>query len=121
MSSQIGRKMNIYDLYFGVAAISMGTGDLRYYNIFNNIKVMRSVAFYIAKSPEVEDPLRFCFGDLWGKVEYEMEVRGMFQDQWFKTDIYNMYIKPNREYLMDLIGKVSKRSAVQWLKDNPYV
>jgi len=50
-----------------------------------------------------------------------MEVRGTFQDRWFKTDIYNMYVIPNREYLMNLLGKVSKKSAAQWLKDNPYV
>lgn len=121
MSSQIGRKLSVYDLYFGVAKVSPTTGDLHYCNIFNSIKVMRCVAFYIAKSPKVVDPLEFCFGDTKDKMECEMEVRGMYRDHWFHTDIYNMYVVPNRDYLLNLLSKVSKKSAEKWLKDNPYM
>lgn len=111
-------EIDIEDLYFGCMVYDFNSKSLVPFNLFQSGRVLHSIAVYRTR-PElgVEDPLRFCFGDLWGHVEYEMEVGGMFQDKYEKMSLWDMYVKPNSEYLLSLVNSVSVTSCERWLKD----
>ena len=64
------------------------------------------------------DPLGFCFGDLRGHVEYEMQVGGVFQDKTSKLSLWDMYVVPNADLLMSMVNSVSVESCKEWLKEN---
>ena len=130
---KITSKMKLDDLYFGVVMNPMSytkysdRNNLTTYNIFDSYRVKWSVATYVAmtakKKAEVSDPLRFCFGDTWGRTEWEFIVcpwpytnEDTIDLVGKKVDIFSMYVEPNAELLMDLVNRVTKTSAKAWLK-----
>lgn len=112
--------MKIDDLYFGVKLYDPNANAFKTWNIFNSSRVRWDCASYVkyAKEEGVIDPLRYCFGSLWGRVQYEFMVAPVFTDDVNKVDIYQMYIEPNRDYLMSLVDSISLRSATQVLQED---
>lgn len=102
--------------------------ELKTVNIFDSLRVRESVARWVLNGEKMQkekwwtelnhDPLFFCFGDTWGRVQWEMLV-GDFCDnpELKKYDVYEMYVKPNRKLLMDMISKVSKHSAQLFIRE----
>lgn len=131
---KIKDKMSINDLYFGMVMNKMNysseseRSDIETYNLFNISRVKWSVARYVTMSAserkEISDPLLFCFGDVWGRTEYEFMLcpwpyrDGDFVEQvGHKVDMYTMYVKPNAELLMDIINRVTVSSAKKYLAE----
>lgn len=131
---KIKDKMKLDDLYFGIVMhpLSYGYEDERNrlvtYNLFGTSKIQWAVARYITMKDEeranIDDPLLFCFSDVWGRTEYEfimcpwpygdedkVELVGK------KVDIYTMYVEPNRELLMDLVSRVTVSSAKKYMSE----
>ena len=122
-------KLNINNLYFGIKLFSLSYSSkqerkLEAYNLFDFSRVKWSVARYVTMTKEERevmllDPIRFCFGDVWGRCEYEYLIRPMVGDDEdeIKTDVFQMYVEPNAEYLMGLVNRVTKTSAKDYLRE----
>lgn len=123
---KIKDKIQLTDLYFGYKnyAMSYTSGEERKietHNLFDSIRVLRSVALW-ALMPEKEkkehDALSWCFMDVGGRAEYEFIMSpwvGGGEAQ--KVNIYQMYVEPNRELLLDLIARVTPNSARKYLRE----
>ena len=129
------KKIDINDLYFGIRLYSLSYSSkearkLEIYNLFNFSRVKWSVARYVTMAEEekktlLSDPLSFCFGDTWGRCEYEFMVcpwGGLDNDDkvvdvGLKVDTFEMYVKPNAEYLMSLVNRVSVTSAKKYMSE----
>lgn len=120
-------EINLEDLYFGCLNYNFNNGKMEPFNLFGSLRVLHSIAIYRIRKEELEndtwlgdnfDPLRFCFGDLRGHVEYEMQVGGAFEDETNKLSLYEMYVEPNAEYLMNLVNSVSIESCEKWLEEH---
>ena len=119
-------KIKLTDLYFGYRnyAMSYTSGEERKittYNLFDSTRVLRSVAMW-ALMPDEEkkkhDALSWCFSDVRGRAEYEFMMSpwaGGGEEQ--KVDIYQMYVEPNKELLLDLISRVTPNSAQAYLRE----
>ena len=131
---KIKEKMNINDLYFGVVLMPLSYSsreqrtELKTYNLFDFSRVKFSVARWVTMSPEekaaIANPLLFLFGDVWGRTEYEFIVcpwpygdgEGV-ADNGQKVDTFIMYVEPNGELLMDLVNRVTKTSAKEYIRE----
>ena len=121
--------MKLTDAYFGITLLNPNSPkppELQTMNLFQSLRVLRSVAIYKTRKEELEkdlykdrefDPLHFCFGDTRGRHEYEMLIKGAFDKDWRLYDVYKMYIEPNRDYLLELVDKISVQSCKDWLKE----
>ena len=116
--------MKIDELYFGIKLVDFNTRKLQTYNLFTP-RIKRNVAIY-AKDKSVLanhswfEPLSFCFGDMRGRTEYEFYVSDVVDGkEQSKADAYEMYVKPNEEYLMSLVDSISEYEGKKWLKNNP--
>lgn len=113
-------RINFNDLYYGICNMDGNTGKMKSYNVFDIYRVKRSVADWVMMSDErkseIEDPIRFCFGDTGGRVEYEWGVSPWppKENVGEKVDVYDMYIEPNRALLMDMLDNISLKSAREW-------
>lgn len=116
--------MKIEEAFFGIMRPNFNhNSELEPDNLFNSMRVLRSVALYRSK-PQLcstdSDPLFFCFGETSGRAEYEwvvspfIPVPGPATEK--KVDVYNMYVRPNKKYLMDLVHSISVNSCKEWLK-----
>lgn len=131
---RIKEKIKIDDLFFGVVMYQMGytseeKQQLETYNLFDFGRVKHSVAIYVTMPPErkkkIENPLSFCFGDTWGRCQFEfvacpwgeLDEDAKVAEVGTKVDIYRMYVKPNAELLMDLVSRVSLHSARTYLRE----
>ena len=123
------KKIKLDDAYFGVNLYSLNYSSLEKrkietYNLFNFGRVKWSVARYVTMTKEeqevmLSDPVRFCFGDVWGRCEYEYLVRPMVSDDKdeVKTDVFQMYVEPNAKYLMSIVNRITKTSAQKYLRE----
>lgn len=125
---------NLDKLYFGVVLYPLSYGSSQdrkptVYNLFDFGRVKWAVAKYVTMTPEnkkkIEDPAMFCFGSVWGRTEFEFMVcpwpyleGDKIEDCGAKVDVYEMYVKPNIEHLMELVNSVSVNSAKKCLKEN---
>lgn len=131
---KIKDEIDINDLYFGVVMNQMSysseeeRGNIKTYNLFEFSRVKFAVAMYVgmteSQREELSSPLSFCFGDVHWRTEYEFMMcpwpyrDGDFVEQaGHKVDIYQMYVEPNAELLMDLIDRVTKSSAKKYLSE----
>ncbi len=131
---KIKNKININDIYFGMVMPKMSyssndsRGELGIYNLFDITRVKRAVALYVTMNEElrkeIENPIYFCFSDVRGRAEYEFMMcpwpyrDGDFVEQvGSKIDMFSMYIEPNAELLMDLVGRVTITSAKKYLSE----
>ena len=117
----------IDDLYFGISYWDPNNHCLKTANIFDFKRIKDSAARYIidkSKGKLTEyrksDPLMCIFGDVWGKCEWELIVRGMVESEEnvAKVDIFSLFIKPNEKLLLSMIDEVSVNSAMTWRKKN---
>lgn len=119
-------KYNIDELDFGIMLYPMNytKGDerrLERHNLFASSRVKWSVARYVTmpleERKQLTDPLHFCFGDTWGRCEYEFVVSPWIGggEDGYKVDTFEMYVRPNRELLMEIIDRVSVTSAKKYL------
>lgn len=131
---RIRERMNINDLYFGVRMMTMSYSSrdertrMVTYNLFDVSRVKWSVAKWVTMSDEdkrrIMDPLAYMFFDVCGRTEYEMIVcpwpyndGETVADAGQKVDVYEMYVKPNRMLLLDMVSRVSKSSANAYLRE----
>lgn len=123
---KIKDKIKITDLYFGYRNYAMSyTSDkgrqIETMNLFGSVRVLRSVALWVLMPEEEKrkhDPLSWCFSDVRGRAEYEFMMSpwvGGGEEQ--KVDIWDMYVVPNGELLIDLISRVTPTSARAYLRE----
>ena len=120
-------KMNIDDLDFEVMVGDFNHGGFRKLNLFNITRVKYSVALYLTrrekdeylKNKTPDAVLCYLFGDTWGRVEYEFLVQPMLgksEDEWEKTCVYEFFVVPNKDLLLEMVESVSVTSARKWLR-----
>lgn len=132
---RIKDKLSLDELYFGVVLYPMSYNNqeertkIKTYNLFDSYGVRLSVATYATMSDKeraerVSNPLSYCFGDTWGRTEWEFIMcpwpyreGDKVEDVGTKVDIYRMYVEPNGELLMDLVNRVSPTSAMKFLSE----
>lgn len=113
--------MKIDDLYFGVKRWDFNHKTFITANLFDSYRVLHSVARWKTMSAstrkQIDDPIRFCFGDTWGRVEWEFGISPVFEDvDPIKVDVFQMYVQTNADLLMKMVNEVSVASARNWLK-----
>ena len=128
------KKVDIDDLYYGIMLNPMSYSSyderktLRCYNLFGFGRVKWSVARYVTMTDKerkelLTDPLRFCFGDVWSRTEFEFIVcpwpykEDEEISDGVKVDAWTMYVEPNAKLLMEMVDSVSKESASRYLKE----
>ena len=127
------KKTQLDKLYFGIVLYPLSYWSkekkekLTTYNLFDFGRVKWSVASYASKTEEekreVADPLMYCFGSVWSRCEFEYVIcpwsginnNDKAVEVGTKVDVYKMYVEPNAEYLMSLVGSVSQSSAKAYL------
>jgi len=123
---KIKDKISIDSLYFGYknydsSYTSNEERRISTHNLFGSSRVRWSVAKWVTMSDEEKkehDALSWCFSDVSGRCEYEFV---MFP--WagggapHKVDIYQMYVEPNKELLLDIISRVTISSAKKYLSE----
>lgn len=131
---RITDKINLEKLYFGVVLYPMSWTSgvqrkVRVYNLFDSFRVRHSVATYVLmnedRKKQIKDPLSFCFSDTRGRTEWEFMVApwpykegDKVAEVGEKVDIYQMYVEPNRELLLDLVHRVTKSSAQKVISEH---
>lgn len=110
------------DLYFGVMVFGFNRQKMEKRNLFQSSRVLRSVAMYRAERDrlEISDPLRWCFGDTHGRVQWEVGIGSPFEEdasKYEKKSIYELYVEPNRALLMDIVNSASVASCKKYLKE----
>lgn len=123
------KKIDLDKAYFGVKLFALNYSSYRErkietYNLFDFGRVRWSVARYVTMSEEerkgsLSDSLRFCFGDVAGRCEYEYTIRPMVgkEEDERKIDVFQMYVEPNAEYLMSIVDRISVDSAQKYLRE----
>ena len=123
---KIKDKIKLTDLYFGykiydLSYTSEEERKISTHNLFDSSRVLYSVATWVTMSEEEKkkhDALSWCFSDVRGRSEYEFVM-----SPWagggepHKVDIYQMYVEPNRELLLDLVSRVTPNSARVYLRE----
>lgn len=123
---KIKNKINLSSLYFGykIYDLSYTSGKERKistHNLFGSSRVLWSVATWVTMSDEEKkkhDAISWCFSDVRGRCEYEFVM-----SPWagggapHKVDIYQMYVEPNRELLLDIVSRVTVSSAKKYLSE----
>lgn len=123
---RIEEKININDLYFGYkiydfSYVSEEERKISTHNLFDSSRVLWSVAMWVLMSEDEKkqhDALSWCFGDTRGRCEYEFVMApwaGEGEER--KVDIYQMYVEPNSELLLDIISRVTVSSAKKYLSE----
>lgn len=120
---------DIKDLYFGCMNYDFNSKQFKEFNLFQSMRVLHSIAVYRTRQEELENegwyggklnPLRFCFGDLDGHVEYELQAGGPFEDKTTKLSLWDMYVVPNQKLLMAMVNSVSVESCSDWLEEHKW-
>lgn len=121
--------MKITDLYFGAKRMDFNTDKLVTFNIFNHTGVLESVARYVTKKDtdayyknKTDDEILFIlFCDYWSRCEYEFLVTPWASaddnKKEVKVDVFEMFIKPNKRVLLDMVNQVTVNSARTWLRE----
>lgn len=112
--------MKVDDLYFGVMYMDSNTRLMTRVNLFDLSRIRERVAHWVAYPDKRIGDVHTCFFDVCGRCEYEWAVDGLFSKDMNQTsqkvDVYDMYVVPNIDHLADMISKVSKNSALQYLR-----
>ena len=98
-------------------------------NIFGSSRIKWSVATYKAgwakdleKKEKDFDWLFYCFGDTWSRIQWEFGFGEPFKNDdgsWDgeKTDVYSVFIVPNRKLLRKMIDEVSLNSCQAYIRE----
>lgn len=126
--------MQLDELYFGIKLPPLSWKNraewerLETYNLFDCSRIKQSIAIYKTMGDEqrreLSSPLNFCFGDVWGRCEYEMVIcpwpignDETVSECGIKVDLFEMYVKPNKDYLMKLVDSVDEKDCKRYLKE----
>lgn len=112
--------MKLQDIYFGVQYWDSNAKKMTTINIFEHPKVRRAVAEYRLHPDRYKghNIIDLIFSDFRGRCEYEWMVMDWpRQEISMKVDVFDSYIEPNRNLLLELINLPSKNSCVEWLKE----
>lgn len=126
--------MKLDELYFGIKLHSMSYSNraerstLKTYNLFDFSRIKESIAIYRTMSEErkktLTNPLHFCFGDVWSRCEFEFIVcpwpfgdDERVVESGVKVDTYEMYVEPNKDYLMSLVESVDEKDCKKYLSE----
>lgn len=115
------------ELYFGVMLKDFNSKKMKQYNLFNFSRIKWSVARYRTMSKKerasIENPLMFCFSDVWSRCEYEMIISQFpfkdaqeLYDTGEKVDIFTLYVEPNAKLLIEMVNNVSVSSCREYIK-----
>lgn len=124
--AQSKRPQKLTDLEFYV--MLWRDGEHRPFNVFSSTRILHNVATYrIGKFREhyKDEPERWfnwCFGDTWGRYEWEVGFGDPFLNNdgsWDgeKTDVYTLFLEPNKNLLKKMIDNVSVTSCKTWLRE----
>ena len=114
--------LDLEKAHFGIKMWDMNSGEFRDANLFGSCRVLDSIAILKTRKyvkdryKDVDDVISFCFGDTRGRVEYEMGISEVFSDDVRKTDVYTMYVQPNKNLLYDMVQQISVASCKRWMK-----
>lgn len=130
------KKTKLKDLYFGVVLYEFSWSgkdkrQLKTYNLFDSLRVLRSVAYWVVEShkypkfAQTHDFLKWCFGDVRARAEWEfivcpwggLQEEDRVVDVGIKVDTYRMYVEPNAKHLRELVDSVSVSSAKKFLAE----
>lgn len=126
--------MKLDELYFGIKLHPMNyrnraeRSTLKTYNLFDFSRIKESIAIYRTMDEErkktLTDPLHFCFGDVWSRCEFEFIVcpwpfgdDERVVESGVKVDTYEMYVEPNKDYLMSLVESVDEKDCKKYLSE----
>lgn len=132
------RSKKLTDLEFYVPVWTF-RNKMEYRNIFQSLKVLRSVACYRKGEYDKLQKLRkgepkgsfrkpleqwafYCFNSMWSRVEWEFGFGEPFKNNdgtWDgeKTDVFTAFILPNAKLLKQMIDGVSLNSCNEWLRE----
>lgn len=109
--------------YFGIVLHDFNTGEFKHANLFSSVRVLRSIAMIRTrkdlkdKLDDVDETIRFCFGDTWGRVQYEFVVSPVVgPGEPTKKDTFFMYVENNKKLLYDMVMNFSVASCRRVLK-----
>ena len=114
---------------FPVKKFNINTNTLEDYNLFQSHRVLRSIAIWKTR-PNVRsffmthDPLRYWFGDTWGRIEWEWDqapdgtAYPPLTTKYPKVCTYDECVVPYRKILTDLVDSISVNSCRQFLKED---
>lgn len=110
--------------YFGVMRHDFNSDKFVPHNLFGSVRVLWSIAKFRTdkwivneyKDKPLEDKIRFCFGDTWGRCEWEFGISSLFNEEVNKTDVYTMYVLPNKKLLYNMVMNFSIASCKRVLK-----
>lgn len=72
----------------------------------------------------VATPSSFVFGDVWSRCEFEFVINSFPEKgEGSKMSIFDMYVTPNKQLLLNMIDECSEGSARtyirEWKKEHP--
>lgn len=114
--------LDLEKAYFGIRVWDSNKKEFVDSNLFGSCRVLDSIAVWKLRKHVREkyiapdDVISWCFGDVRGRVQYEMEIGGPFSDETVKTDIYSMYVLPNKKLLYDMLLNITIASCKRWAK-----
>lgn len=116
----------IQNLYFGVLMPAWNSdnvvtevdlfdlGRIRYYAAKYRMALYKGkIDFELGGS----DPLVYIFGDVWSRSEFEFVIRTLGGTAERKTDLFDLYVKPNRVRLLSMVENCTISSTQQYLRD----
>ena len=125
------------DLYFGVCVWDSFKKEIEVRNLFSSSGILWSVALY--RTGKMDEFLRsdfardtgrtyeeefawWCFSDTWSRIQWESGFGEPFKNEdgtWdgVKTDVFNLYVLPNKTLLKEMVDSISKNSCVQYLRE----
>ena len=101
-------------------------GRIKLYNIFQSSRIKQSIATYRAgwmKNTERNDWCRWCFGDTYGRVQWEFGFGAPFENldgtwETTKQDVYTLFIEPNKEILKKMVDSIPLQECLDYIKLN---
>lgn len=89
-------------------------GHIRYYAAKYRMALHKeTIDFELGGS----DPLAYIFGDVWSRSEFEFVIRTLGGRAERKTDLFDLYVRPNRIRLLGMVEGCTMNSAKQYLRD----
>lgn len=118
--------MRINKLHFYYVQPSFLSKELEIYDLFGSGRVAYSIARWAIMTKEergrlLSDQLHWCFGDVWGRTEYEWIISDWpRKENEFKIDVFQAYVEPNKKLLLDMVDSVTPADARHWFKEHGY-
>lgn len=120
----VAKNKRIQDLYFGVMLpVWNGKPVLEPGNLFDCTCIRYWAAKYrlrheYGESRLTTNPVSYIFGDIWGRAEYGWIVADLTESTSdMKVGLYEVYVEPNKELLLNMINECSENSAREYIRE----